>query len=350
MTGSKATWLPLIGSWAVAIGWISSAVDSAIAQTETWVEREAIQQDSSPVYSVAFSPDGSLIATANKEQTVNLWNARTRQLRLTYRGHNNGVLTVGFSPDGKTVASGGYDGIKLWSVADGSEQMSLLVGEHTVSLAFSRNGEWIAAGNGSGFVRLWNLKAGKEHLTLEGQRIIDSGSIGLLAISLAFSPDGRLLAAGSYDRTVKVWEVASGKLMGTLRWHDDSVFSIAFSPDGKTLASASADGTVKLWNIAERREIATLKLGAYSALSVAISPDGKTLAAGVYQKYPQSVVRVWDLATVTEKTTLRGPSRQGLISLAFSPDGKKLLGACGDFYSANERNGEVKVWEVTKRK
>src|SRR5882672_6180584 len=165
---------------------------------------------------------------------------------------------------------------------------------------------------------------GKGTGLLERTKAKHEWGIGLLAISVAFSPDGKILAAGGYDRMVKLWDVTSGKQIGTLQGHGAVVFSIAFSPDGKTLASASADGTVKLWNVGEKQETSTLKSDVASVLSVRFSPDGKTLAAGVYKEDGQSEVRIWNIATLTEKSALKGSAHkwQGLISLVFSPDGK----------------------------
>ncbi|MFZ2349580.1 MAG: PKD domain-containing protein [Candidatus Bipolaricaulis anaerobius] len=154
----------------------------------------------SDVYSVAFSPDGSLLASGSDDNTIKLWEVATGRLVRTLTGHTWDVYSVAFSPDGSLLASASYQEIKLWDVATGR------------------------------LVR-----------TLTGH----TGSV----LSVAFSPDGKLLASGSDDNTIKLWEVATGRLVRTLTGHTGSVRSVAFSPDGSLLASGSSDGTVLLWDV-----------------------------------------------------------------------------------------------------
>src|SRR5437667_11850435 len=109
MSGNNSTLLSFVVPICGAFIWICGANGSIVIESETWEARPSLQHDSSPVHSVAISADGSLIATASKDQTVKLWNAKTLQPQLTFRGHTNSVLAVTFSPDRKTIASGGYD-------------------------------------------------------------------------------------------------------------------------------------------------------------------------------------------------------------------------------------------------
>jgi hypothetical protein len=159
------------------------------------------------VYSVAFSPDGSLIASAGGyDRTVKLWRSGDGSLLRTLTGHTDRVYCVAFSPDGRLLASGSWDGtIKLWRVSDGT-LLQTLTG-HASSV-----------------------------------------------FSMAFSPDGCLLASGSADRTIRLWRVLDGSLVNTLS-HGSSVFSVAFSPDGNLVASGGWDDTIRLWRVGDGSEV-----------------------------------------------------------------------------------------------
>jgi WD40 repeat protein len=106
----------------------------------------------------------------------------------------------------------------------------------------------IASASGSELVLLWDVQKGKLIHSLRGVR---PG-----ARCVAFSPDGQTVAAGWKDGQVRLWDVQSGERKETLKGHaiafSDEIYSLAFSPDGKTLASAGQDATVRLWPIKKR--------------------------------------------------------------------------------------------------
>jgi WD40 repeat protein len=141
--------------------------------------------------------------------------------------------------------------------------------------------------------------------------------------SVAFSPDGQHLAAACRDKTVKVWNLKTGHVL-TLRGHERAVYSVAFSPtDGRRLASASLDKTVRVWDLTTRTESFAPLPGreapiAGMAQSVTFSPDGCWLAA----TSEGDSVRVWDAMTGQLRHTL--PGHQARACLAFSPDGRFL--------------------------
>ncbi|MEQ1839613.1 MAG: AAA family ATPase, partial [Verrucomicrobiales bacterium] len=293
------------------------------------------------VSSVAFSSDGTRLASGSEDAKVKLWDVATGEEDATLSGHTSGVTSVAFSPDGTRLASGSEDAkVKLWDVATGKEVTT--ISGHTsgvTSVAFSPDGTRLASGSEDAKVKLWDVATGKEVTTISGHT---SG-----VTSVAFSPDGTLLVSGSgsRDRTVKLWDLATGKDVTTLSGHTSGVTSVAFSPDGTRLASGSEDKKVKLWDVATGNEIATLSGHMAYVNSVAFSPDGTRLASGAGSSVGYSVfgysedntVKLWDVATGKVVASLSGHTRQ-VSSVAFSPDGTRL--------ASGSEDQTVKLWDV----
>ncbi|MEM8723253.1 MAG: CHAT domain-containing protein, partial [Cyanobacteria bacterium P01_G01_bin.39] len=155
--------------------------------------------------------------------------------KYTLEGHQDEVMDVEFSPDGNTIASASKDKtIKLWNAKDG-QLLRTLKGPLYFSpeVKFSPDGNTIASALQDGTVQLWNVKDGQLLRTLEGHQ--DS------VWDIEFSPDGNTIASGSKDKTIKLWNVKDGLLLRTLEGLHDSVWDIEFSPDGNTIASGSKD-------------------------------------------------------------------------------------------------------------
>ncbi|MBE7552121.1 MAG: AAA family ATPase [Anaerolineales bacterium] len=280
-----------------------------------------------PTFSVAFSPDGKVLAAGTAEGQVRLWRVADGQPLLTCEGHLGAVWSVAFSPDGRLLASGSPDGtVRLWEVNTGHTLKTLAGHTHQVwSVAFSPDGRLLVSGSNDQTVRLWEVSTGQSLKTLAGHTH--------QVRSVAFSPDGRLLASGSFDHTVRLWDVPTGQSLKTLAGHANPVRSVAFSPDGRLLASGSNDQTVRLWDVNTGQSLKTLSGHTHQVSSVVFSPDGRLLASGSEDQ----TVRLWEVPTGQSLKTLSGHTHW-VSSLVFSPDGRLLAS------SSNDQT--VRLWEV----
>ena len=274
---------------------------------------------SDPISSVAFSPDGKLLATgAGDEQKwvgvtggVGLYRVEDweHQRTLRPRGQVYGVYSVAFSPDGELLAAGERDDkMRLWRVEDGAWLYTpKLQGDSVRSVAFSPDGELLATGSDDTLIRLYRVEDWKHQRTLSFWDGVHS---------VAFSPDGELLAAGGQDKTACLWQVEDGGIMHMLV-HTGMVRSVAFSPDGKLLATG-AGSSVRLYGVEDGRHQRTLGPTDW-VYSVAFSPDGELLAAGGRD----NSIRLWRVEDGRVVRLLRGHT-DSVKSVAFSPDGSLL--------------------------
>ena len=232
------------------------AIYSAVLQLRT---TEKIVETSRSL-TVAFSPDGRLLATGGYNG-VRLWDTNTGRPVADLRGRTDEVTSVAFSPDGRLLATPGYGDqtvwlwdprtdktVWLWDPRTGEPVGDPLTG-HTgdvSSVAFSPDGRLLASASNDGTVRLWDRDTGEPVGDLYPGQYMDSG---------AFSPDGRLLASAS-GTTVRLWAPRTGEPVGVPLTADTWwVHCAAFSPDSRLLASGGQDATVRLWRIAGRQDL-----------------------------------------------------------------------------------------------
>jgi len=189
-----------------------------------------------PIAGLAVSPDGSTLASASWDSTVQLWPLHSGAKRVL-EGHTQNVNGVAFTPDGKSLVSVAYDlTLRIWPLPDGPPEVVTLPSPLN-AVAVAADGE-IATGGADGWVRL--LAAGAKQT---GE--IQAGSAPIVA--LAVSPDGALIAAAGIGGAVTIIDRKARSVLRNLAGRAP-VWSVAFLPDNATLLTGGADGKIRRWN------------------------------------------------------------------------------------------------------
>ncbi len=259
------------------------------------------------VNAIAWSPDGSAIASGSSDLLVHIWNPATGTVLQTYTGHQSFVGTLAWSPDGSKIASGsGYP-------PDNPRYNPNI--DHTV--------------------HVWNVQTAR---LLFPPYAGHSGQVK----QVAWSPDGKQIASASVDKTVQVWNASDGSSAYTFTHQQGEIWAVAWSPDGTRLVSGSHDGTVQIWPPVIDPPTITFYGHTDGVNTVAWSSDGKYIASGSgnTEKPPIShdnTVCIWDINK--EKSLLIYTGHKNVIeAVAWSPDSKRIASASDDH--------TVQLWEA----
>ncbi|VDB86472.1 unnamed protein product [Peniophora sp. CBMAI 1063] len=299
-----------------------------------------------PVCSVTFSPDGRHIASGSFDSMVRIWDLDDVETVTTCEGHSDVVWTVAFSPDGKSVASGSGDGkIRIWDVGTGGQSGEPFSGhaEWVRSVMFSSDGRHLLSGSNDNELRIWDVATG------ETVGEVFSGH-EMRVYSAAFSPDDRWIVSSSRDYSVRIWDVETRRLIGSPRMgqlrdggrpESNSVRSVAFSPDGKLIVSAYGI-TVRLWSVAvaaEGQDVAVESLASFNGHTgpvncVGFSQDGQRIVSAS----DDHTIRMWDVATRRQLGRPFTGHAEGVSSVALSPDGRRIV--------SGSKDNTVRLWDV----
>ncbi|MEB3358136.1 MAG: GUN4 domain-containing protein [Synechococcales bacterium] len=350
-------------------GWAQTALTLPTPEAGTWRQAQLVRQiDLRSLYpnsacpireaSSAISPDGSVIAIGSYsyerscanagESALALWNAQRGNRIITlhrgpaleaFSGENppqepptEGDRIVGdvanaiaFTPDGEHIAAGmSYGVIRLWRTGT-NEQVQIFAGhDYAVrAIAISADGETLVSASSDQTIKLWDVQTGKLRRTI---RLDESDGI---VRSLLISADGRRLATATNRNTLQLWNAQTGQLIRTLV--DEAInlrpeMAIAFSADGQSLATTDTDHSIKLWNASTGARIITLKGHAEPPRDLAFSRDGRFLASS-----DGETARLWNLAEYAlvhrfdlVQTVNHPIQPRNLAHVAFSPDGQTL--------------------------
>ncbi|MBI3409423.1 MAG: hypothetical protein HY040_13865 [Planctomycetes bacterium] len=296
------------------------------------------------VHAVAYSPDGTKLATTSRDRTVKVWDLGNGHESLTYSGHDDQVRAVAFSPDGKSIASGGGDrDIKIWDAATGKDLQTFKgQGAYVTGLVFSKDGKYLvssqagAQGQNPGMVVIYEAANGNVKRSINDFR--------LLVQSIAFNHDGTILGAGVGDGLVKLWDFAKMLDGQPEYWGQQdpngATYFVAFSPDNRTLARIGADG-IKLYNLllpgapfqvgSPRRHVPAPGPGNRYTCA-AFSKDSRTLFTGS----TDGLIKIWNADSLEQTGVYKGHTAE-IKALVFNPAGNQLASASNDF--------TVRLWD-----
>lgn len=312
----------------------------------------AIPDSEQPWRDITFNPAGDQLVAVGDEGSLLRWDtvAATRlegpHLPTTADTAAH-IYTLAFSPDGRLLAFAGADSlIYLWDVAAETFLGEPLSGHINPirDIAFTPNSLGLVSGDMDGRIVLWNTQTGQYLGDLTNAHSREVWSV-------AFSPDGQLLATGSTDNTIRVWDMATGTAaLPTFTAHNEVVRDLAFSPDGTKLVSGGLDHKVILWSTDRQQLFAAQPLTLPAASAITYVPGKNRIATAngvILNTSSDNTIQLWDLdpqadtpLAISNEQTLTG-HEDVVAALAFSPDGAQLI--------SGSMNQDVLLWELAEQ-
>jgi WD40 repeat protein len=283
---------------------IATGTDSGVIilrEAQTGKEISRFQHNLAAIRSLAFSPDGKNLVSGSSPYPqgpkpepglIILWEVSSGRLLKTIGYYSNGVNSVVYRYDGKVLATMGTQRsltnnglMDLWKITgvDIYESISWKWSPNRVGdvnpIAFNPEGNILVTGDGS--IKLWDISDSALSTSVKEICTLSGYTGGVSGI--AFSPDDKILASANSDKSIKLWQIPSGKLLATLNGHTGAIRTINYSPDGKLLATTGFDQTLKLWHVSNNggsEVFRTIISSVYVVNGIAFSPDGKYLVTG----------------------------------------------------------------------
>ena len=310
-----------------------------LGRTDTDQEFPVSTQQTAWIDALAFSPNGTTLASGDHHGTVRLWRVNDGKLLSTIKAHTNPISALAFSRDKPIFMSVDRTGVlHTWSAFTGAQLSTLILSGHMgwgFALGFTAGGttlanvDWAPQGN---TVQFWDISSGKELTSVMLPRF------GAVKVH-AFSPDGKILASARDDMNIiGLWDLRTGSERAALAGHTWFVETLVFSPDSDLLASGGREGIIYVWdaNTGERKK--TLEGHQISVKALAFAPNGKVLASASHRD-----VRLWDVDTGTLQAILieENSGQSDAVALASSPDGETLASTAG---------GKIYLWDFHTRR
>jgi WD40 repeat protein len=307
----------------------------ATNNSQNWECNYLVEWHRKPVNTIAISADDRYLVSGDEGGTVAIWNLTMPQQPIATYCNNHAIFAVALSPDGSQIASGDKNRrVQLRRTASVTNSLQELRADFSsldahhgfvYSVRFSPDGKILASGGADRRIRLWNTQTGKIIYTLDGHQ--ES------VMAVQFMPNGKILVSAGADRTIRFWDLDRKQLLKTIDAHTQTIHALAIGGDGKLIISGSTDRTVQVRQLGTSTHH-TLQGHQDGVLAVAISPDCKTIASGSMD----GIANLWDVNTQQLISSVQA-HQSAVKSIVFASSERALITASWD--------RTIKVWRPT---
>ena len=287
-----------------------------------------------PVYSMVLTGDGRWLATGSFDQSIRLWDLKSRETVRTLEGAHTGlVLSLAVTGDGSRIASGGIDRlIRIWDVPTPDPLVTLPA--HAAgrgAVAVSRDGKLMVSAGADGLVRLWTLepaeaeKDAKPQPAAGPQPGAQFQCAGGAVVRVAVRPDGKQVAVADTKGFVHVYSTEDYSLQGAIGAHPGEITGLLYAPNGQTLLTSGADGMVRAFPVQPpaTRQIETGHQADITAME--LSPNYSFVATASADK----TVKLWNYSDGKPRAELTGHSGQ-VTTIRFSSNSAQVVTGSDD--------------------